>query len=625
MFQNSRSAPLQNSAVVVAVGFLALLLGLQWTAHEGRKHLTIASQSLFPAALDTQQAAIGFDRMTNQYRDAFVLEQASGIQGGIHESEAVLASMRNTRQCMSFNPVRERQIASLIRRTEQLQARSVFLYSTAIASQGSLPPELVEQIGILGRENEEVRQTLRKFQSDVAVDFTTELRLTQRWWLTERIFGIALFVIIIGALYVSVTKLVDATAKRRSDEALREAHRETEVLLNSVPSLLIGLDPAGKIRRWNRAASAILGWNETAVAGKTLGNSGVKWLVPDIDAKVAAENRNPKTGGLNDLSFEKEGTTRFLGLRAIPLIEADGGSLVVGADITGKIGLEAQLNQAHKLEAIGQLASGIAHEINTPTQFVVSNTTFLKESWSAIDPLLQLAQAIPKELTESGSVLPEAGARLAQLWQESDVDYLRTEIPKAIDQSLEGLQRVANIVRAMKEFSHPGTKGKTPVDINRAIETTIAVAKNEWKYVADVITHFANDLPMVPCVPGEFNQVILNLLVNAAHAIASRPADSAKEKGRITISTQRRGDAVEVAIQDTGMGIPENIRARVFEPFFTTKPVGKGTGQGLSMAHSTIVKRGNGKLWFESEVGAGTTFFIQLPVEETASAATASG
>jgi PAS domain S-box-containing protein len=621
MNRHAWSTPFQSSAMVAAVGFLVLLLGLQWTAHQGRRHLTVASQSLFPAALATQQAAVGFDRMTNQYRDAFLLEQDAGIQAGTREGQAVLSSLRNARQSMSFHPVRERQIASLIVRTEQLQARSVFLYSTAIAVKDKLSPELAKRIGDLGHENEEVGQDLRKFQSDIADDFTSHLQLTQKWWLAERIFGLVLFVVIVATLFVTVTKLVEVTAKRRSDEALREAHRETELLLNSVTSLLIGLDPAGKIRRWNRASSAILGWDEAALVGKTLGDCGVKWLLPDVDAQVAAAIRDTTRSGLNDVSFERAGTTHFLGLKAIPLIEGDGGGLVVGADITEKMLLEGQLRQAHKLEAIGQLAAGIAHEINTPTQFVTNNATFLQESWNSIDPLLQLAQAIQKELSDTGSVSTETRARLSELWQQSDLDYLRSEVPTAIEQSLEGLQRVANIVRAMKEFSHPGSKGRAPVDINRAIETTIAVARNEWKYVAEVSTNFATDLPLVPCVGGEFNQVILNLLVNAAQAIAALPGERSKDKGKITISTRRCDKAVEIAIQDTGTGIPENIRSRIFDPFFTTKPVGKGTGQGLSLAHSTIVKRGNGKIWFESEVGAGTTFFIQLPLEEKSFAA----
>lgn len=443
-----------------------------------------------------------------------------------------------------------------------------------------------------------------------------------------RVLGICMIAIslLIYAARLAMTQYsqqVEVRQRKNAEEALQEAYRETELLLNSVPSILINLDPGGRIRRWNRAATAILGWDESNLVGKTMGNSGIKWLLPDIDAKLAAALADPRISALDDLTFDRDGNTHFLGLRAIPLEEADGGSLIVGADVTERMVLEAQLRQAHKLEAIGQLASGIAHEINTPTQFVTNNTTFLKESWSAVDLLLQLAEMLQKELAETGSISETTRGNLARTLQQSDLEYLRAEVPTAIEQSLEGLQRVANIVRAMKEFSHPGSKGKTPIDINHAIETTIAVAKNEWKYVAKVVTNFADNLPLVPCIPGEFNQVILNLLVNAAQAIASVPGDHTQDKGTITISTRCSGNAVQISIQDTGVGIPEKIRNRVFEPFFTTKPPGKGTGQGLSLAHSSIVKRGMGKIWFESEVGVGTTFFIQIPLEETCSTASA--
>jgi signal transduction histidine kinase len=199
--------------------------------------------------------------------------------------------------------------------------------------------------------------------------------------------------------------------------------------------------------------------------------------------------------------------------------------------------------------------------------------------------------------------------------EQADTDYLLKEIPHAIDQSLEGLERVAKIVRAMKEFSHPGSEEKRAVDINKAIETTVTVARNEWKYVADVVTQLDSCLPLVPCLGGEFNQVILNLIINAAHAIAGVVGDGSKGKGKITISTRRDGPWVQIAIQDTGTGIPPEIQSRIFEPFFTTKPVGKGTGQGLALAHSAIVNRHQGRIWFESEPGQGTTFFIKLPVE----------
>jgi signal transduction histidine kinase len=177
------------------------------------------------------------------------------------------------------------------------------------------------------------------------------------------------------------------------------------------------------------------------------------------------------------------------------------------------------------------------------------------------------------------------------------------------------VQRVAKIIKGMKEFSHPGSEEKRAIDINKAIETTVTVARHEWKYVADVTTEFALDLPLVPCLIGEFNQVILNLIINAAHAIEAAIAQGLREKGEIVIRTSRHGAWVEVAVKDDGIGMSPEVRSRVFEPFFTTKPLGKGTGQGLALAHAAIVNRHQGQLWFETEPGQGTTFFLRLPLE----------
>ena len=280
-------------------------------------------------------------------------------------------------------------------------------------------------------------------------------------------------------------------------------------------------------------------------------------------------------------------------------------------DVSERREWETQLRQAQKLEAIGQLAAGIAHEINTPSQYIGDNTGFLKESWTSIAPLFdgmrQIRAHIGNGLTEDE--LKDFDRR----WAETDIDYLQTEIPKALEQALDGVHRVNKIVRAMKEFSHPGAEEKQAIDINQAVQTTVTVARNEWKYVADLEMLLDPALPPVPCHSGEFNQVILNLLVNAAHAIEESGCKGFKEKGKITIRTRRDAEGVELSITDTGAGIPGEVQSRIFEPFFTTKPVGKGTGQGLALARNTIVKRHGGKIWFETTPGKGTTFFIYLP------------
>jgi signal transduction histidine kinase len=285
-------------------------------------------------------------------------------------------------------------------------------------------------------------------------------------------------------------------------------------------------------------------------------------------------------------------------------------------DIAERRALEAQLRQAQKLEGIGQLAAGIAHEINTPTQFVTDNLTFLRDSWKAVHALLEQYRCT---IQTSGAVLPAGTAEtLGEAERSCDLNFIVAEMPRAIDQSLDGAQRVASIVRAMKEFSHPDSIEKIATDLNKAIASTVIVARNEWKYVSEIVTELDEALPAVVCYPGDINQVILNLIVNAAHAIKEKIKDG--DKGQITIRTRKAEDFVQILVTDTGTGIPAAIQPRVFDPFFTTKEVGKGTGQGLALAYSVIVKKHGGKIWFETEIGQGTTFFMTLPVTHPGSA-----
>lgn len=282
-------------------------------------------------------------------------------------------------------------------------------------------------------------------------------------------------------------------------------------------------------------------------------------------------------------------------------------------DVTETLTAERELRQTQKLEAIGQLAAGIAHEINTPIQYIGDNVHFLGDALADLTPILQKAERL-LESDRSGQPVNNRLRELESARIQVDVPFLIKEIPVAIEQTLAGVQRVAAIIRAMREFSHPGGDDKIAIDINQALESTITVSRNEWKYVAEMATCLADDLPLLYCLPGELNQVFLNIIVNAAHAIADATDNGLRGKGLITIATKAEHDALEIRISDTGKGIPNAIQERIFDPFFTTKEVGKGTGQGLAIARSVVVDKHQGNLSFTTERGRGTTFIIRLPL-----------
>jgi predicted ATPase/signal transduction histidine kinase/GAF domain-containing protein len=291
-------------------------------------------------------------------------------------------------------------------------------------------------------------------------------------------------------------------------------------------------------------------------------------------------------------------------------------------DVTERWRLESELAQAQKLESVGRLAAGVAHEINTPIQFVSDSVNFVRGAMTDLFQVLKGYQELPALLREAGALPPAAQAAVdaaVEAEEENDVAYLVENAPVALDRALEGLERVAAIVRAMKQFAHPDRKEKSPVDLNQALQSTLTIARSEYKYVADLETDFG-DIPLVLCHAGEINQAVLNIVVNAAHAIADAVKDT-DQRGKITVRTRRQGTQVEIAIGDTGRGIPEAIRQRVFDPFFTTKEVGRGTGQGLAIARNVITDKHGGTLTFDTASGLGTTFFIRLPVGEEEAAA----
>jgi PAS domain S-box-containing protein len=396
------------------------------------------------------------------------------------------------------------------------------------------------------------------------------------------------------------------------------AHERSSRLLESIPSVVVSLNRSGTVDLWNAGAEATFGLSRAEVTGLLF---PFERIFGDPAAVAAALQRCSETGEpqrLDDLPFKRpDGTEGLLGLAASQITDAAGSEadsiLIAARDITHRKSLERQLLQGQKLEAIGRLAAGVAHEINTPTQYIGDNIRFLEEAIGAMSTVVRCYRELAEACMPAG-FRPDLTEVIAAKIIEQDYDYLRTEVPRAIAQSLEGVERVAKIVQAMKEFSHPGTEEKVATDINKAILSTITVAGHEWKLVADVQTDLDENLPMVPCYPGDLNQVVLNIIVNAAHAIQGPGGRAPGCKGLITVSTGTVGPWAEIRVNDNGPGIPEAILGKIFDPFFTTKEVGKGTGQGLALAHAMVVEKHGGSIDVESELGRGATFILRLPL-----------
>jgi PAS domain S-box-containing protein len=404
-----------------------------------------------------------------------------------------------------------------------------------------------------------------------------------------------------------------ASRLEQSRADLQESERRFRALVQKSSDITLVLDGQLRIRYVAPSVEAILGYDPEALLEQSI----VDLLhVDDLQSFLRDDRGAWKLAAASGTAEcrwrHSDGSWRDLEL--VYTDRADdptvSGVVVNARDITVRKRLQADLRQSQRLESVGQLAAGVAHEINTPIQFVGDNLRFVQNAVSPLEQVRAASGALADEVAR-GSATPADAEAVRTLARDLDIDYLVSEIPNAVQQSLGGIERVATIVRAMKAFGHPGNDQKGPADLNEALQNTLIVAANEYRHVADVETSFG-ELPLVTCHQGELSQVFLNLLLNAAHAIADVP-DKPGGRGLIRVETRRDADAAVISISDTGTGIPPEIRERIFEPFFTTKEVGRGTGQGLSLAYATVVERHGGTITVDSEVGRGSTFSIRIP------------
>jgi len=414
--------------------------------------------------------------------------------------------------------------------------------------------------------------------------------------------------------------IINAVQRKRAEEALQSEKEELSVTLRSITDGVITTDLEDKINLVNNAAEEIVGVEQKWLLGKSIfsvlefhknetGNSE-----PKKPPSAYNEHENQIYDYLTLLS--KSGKKLTISINSNALRDQKGkvrGFVYIIRDMTERLKIEKQLSLSQKMESIGRLAAGIAHEINTPMQYISDNTIFLKGAFESFKTLLTSINESVKDSAAFKDFVQIIKA-IRKIQEDFDIPYFISEIPSAIEQTQVGIERVSKIISAMKDFAHPEQREKIYADLNHGIEVTAAISKNEWKYVADLEMKLDPNLPAISCIPDEINQVILNLIINAVHAIQLAIQKDSGLKGQIIIETKHDAQNVELKISDTGTGIKQEHLSRIFDPFFTTKEVGKGTGQGLSIAHDIIVNKHKGSITVESVYGKGTAFIIQLPI-----------
>jgi PAS domain S-box-containing protein len=412
--------------------------------------------------------------------------------------------------------------------------------------------------------------------------------------------------------------------KRQIEEQLAKEREILSISLASIGEAIISIDLTGKIVLFNQAAHRITGFSIDEAVDQPVQkilkildektnlilDDPLEYLI-EIEKKIqeGIPTKRPVLVTKNDEKILIAGkiTSILVDQRKLA------GYVIIFDDVTQKELATAQSLLSSKMESIGQLAAGIAHEINTPIQYVGDNLNFINRTFETLKAIDQAQndffKSFPLKVRSNKEV-----KKLLDERKSKKIDHIYAEIPRAIEESLEGVERVRKIVMAIREFSHPSQRVNTLSDINKGILTTVTISKNEWKYCSDLETDLDPNLPLVWCRIDELNQVLLNMIVNATHAIQEKQKLSDNKKGKIIISTSQKQDRVIITVIDTGIGIPENIVNRIFDPFFTTKEVGKGTGQGLSLAHNIIVNHHHGSINVNSTLNIGTTFTIELPI-----------
>jgi len=376
-----------------------------------------------------------------------------------------------------------------------------------------------------------------------------------------------------GEIAGTLFTFLDITDLKSAQREILATHYKNERLLSSISSYLIVLDENLTVTYLSNNSFELFGFSRDAskiITLSDLGNLSNDQRVFE-DIKQCMQSKEQKYLPTVKTKIEKSDYFFDIIISSYQNNPFEKKAVLMNiTDITERIQLERKLQQAQKLESIGQLAAGIAHEINTPSQYITDNLSFLMNSYKGIEKYMDCCNEL---LIANKTLSDNEIAGLEKIKDEIDLNFLRDEIPQAISQSIEGSKRITKIVLAMKDFSHPGVEEKTLVDINHALESTITIARNEWKYSTELFTELDDNLPQINCYIGEINQVFLNLIINATHSIIDANKKFNREMGRIDIKTNFNQESIFIAIEDNGLGIPAEIKEKVYDPFFTTKEI----------------------------------------------------
>jgi PAS domain S-box-containing protein len=409
----------------------------------------------------------------------------------------------------------------------------------------------------------------------------------------------------------SVERARELRYLRRSEERSLRAEARMSAVVRGVPHAVVSLDDKGTVHDWNPGACTIFGWSTAEAVGRSFWDIALPSRHRDLRSLLQAGSDTAPTR--REIAGRRRDGSEFPAVLSLAPVPVTGRAMycAIVEDVTDARRLEIELRHAQKLESVGRLAAGLAHEINTPCQFISSNGSFLEGGFNDLVGLIGVYERLRKEVSGQ-SALASLLAELSEAEITADLDFLRERVPGALADIGKGIHRIAKLVAAMKEFAQPGQHEAGLIDVNLGLVSTLTVTHHQMEGVADVVTRLG-DIPLVNGYAGDLNQAFLHIVLNAIQAAEDRKQQTGA-RGRIEIETTVGSDGVSVAISDTGPGIPEEIRSQIFDPFFTTREVGRGVGQGLTIARSIVVDKHRGTLTFDSRVGEGTTFYVRLPL-----------